>query len=178
MGFNQFGIIAISAKPRYHAEMVVLLATPLRAPWHGCSMMLLAFACAACAALPEPVPVVASCTVTDGDTIRCGDEKIRLLGIDTPEKPGACRAGRECASGDPFAASAALGTAMENGPIRIIRLGRDRYGRTLGSVFAGKVNLSCRQLAAGYAIYVGKWDNRRAIERACPDLAERATPAR
>lgn len=37
---------------------------------------------------------VSGCTVTDGDTIRCNGERIRLLGIDTPELPGHCRQGR------------------------------------------------------------------------------------
>jgi endonuclease YncB( thermonuclease family) len=44
---------------------------------------------------------VSGCTVTDGDTIRCNGERIRLLGIDTPELPGHCRKGRDCVSGDP-----------------------------------------------------------------------------
>ena len=39
---------------------------------------------------------VSGCTVTDGDTIRCDGEPIRLLGIDTPEVPGHCREGRDC----------------------------------------------------------------------------------
>ena len=31
---------------------------------------------------------VEGCTVTDGDTVRCNGERIRLLGIDAPELPG------------------------------------------------------------------------------------------
>lgn len=49
-----------------------------------------------------PTELVAGCTVTDGDTIRCGAERIRLLGIDAPELPGHCRSGRACAPGDPY----------------------------------------------------------------------------
>lgn len=33
---------------------------------------------------------VSGCTLTDGDTIRCIGERIRLLGIDTPELPSHC----------------------------------------------------------------------------------------
>lgn len=36
---------------------------------------------------------VTRCTVTDGDTLRCGSEWIRLLGIDALELPGHCRSG-------------------------------------------------------------------------------------
>lgn len=55
---------------------------------------------------------VFACRVTDGDTIRCGDERIRLLAIDAPELPSHCRTGRECAPGDPYASGTSLGAAM------------------------------------------------------------------
>lgn len=141
-------------------------------------MIAFALACGACAPLPVPVPIDAACAVTDGDTIRCGEERIRLLGIDAPEKPGTCRPGRRCAPGDYAAARAALADAMKNGRLRIIRLGRDRYGRTLGSVFAGGVNLSCNQLEGGHAIYRRDWDNQRAIARVCPAVVESVGTAR
>ncbi len=41
--------------------------------------------------------------VVDGDTLRCGSERVRLAGIDAPEMPGHCRPGRECTAGDAFA---------------------------------------------------------------------------
>lgn len=44
----------------------------------------------------------------DGETLRCGKERIRLLGIDAPETPGHCRRGRKCVEGDPYASKAAL----------------------------------------------------------------------
>ncbi len=55
---------------------------------------------------------VSGCTATDGDTIRCGNERIRLLGIDAPELPGHCREGRRCAPGDPYAATTSLRKAI------------------------------------------------------------------
>jgi endonuclease YncB( thermonuclease family) len=41
----------------------------------------------------------------DGDNIYCAGEirSHRLYGIDAPEMPGACRPGRECTPGDPYA---------------------------------------------------------------------------
>ncbi|WP_247718166.1 thermonuclease family protein [Qipengyuania proteolytica] len=123
--------------------------------------------------MPEPEPITASCTATDGDTIRCGDERIRLLGIDAPEKLGSCRKGRVCAPGDPVASTQSLRAAMEKGPLWIIRIGRDRYGRTLALVRAGKIDLSCHQLATGNAIYKPKWDNQKAVARTCPDVVRR-----
>lgn len=86
----------------------------------------------------------------DGDTLRCGGERIRLLGIDAPEMPGHCRRGRLCVEGDPYASKAAL-AAMLNGRATIARQGRDRYGRTLARVRVNGIDLSDAQLAAGMA---------------------------
>ena len=122
--------------------------------------------CAASAPLPDPL--VEPCTVTDGDTIRYGDERIRLLAIDAPEMGGRCRKGRQCVGGDPLASKVNLERAIENSPLWIIRLGEDRYGRTLADVRAGATSLSCHQIATGHAVYVDRWDDRHAISRTCP----------
>ncbi|MGT2513435.1 thermonuclease family protein [Sphingomonas panni] len=93
--------------------------------------------------------------VVDGDTLRCGGERIRLMGIDAPEMPGHCRRGRRCVEGDPYASKAAL-AAMLKGKATIERRGRDRYGRTLARVRVNGVDLSAAQMRAGMAsTYVG-----------------------
>ena len=97
------------------------------------------------------------CRAIDGDTLRCGRERIRLIGIDAPEMPGHCRVGRRCVPGDPFASKASLQSALV-APIAIERVGRDRYGRTLAFVTSGGVDLSCAQLQARKAIYRRDWD--------------------
>lgn len=85
---------------------------------------------------------LSGCSVTDGDTIRCGDERIRLLGIDAPEMPEHCRPGRDCVEGDPYASTSNLAAAM-TGKLTINRIGEDHYGRTLAVVGA----------VAGWAAY-------------------------
>lgn len=110
---------------------------------------------------------IANCRVTDGDTIRCGSERIRLLGIDAPELPGHCREGRVCVEGDPSASTASLENAM-TGPLVIDRVGEDHYGRTLALVRGGKGDLSCWQLAHHQALYKRAWDNGLRIARICP----------
>ncbi len=87
----------------------------------------------------------------DGDTLRCGGERIRLLGIDAPEMPGHCRRARRCVPGDPFASKAAL-AAMLRGPAIIQRSGRDRYGRTLARVRVNGIDLSAAQIRTGMAV--------------------------
>lgn len=109
----------------------------------------------------------ATCHAVDGDTLRCGRERIRLLGIDAPELPGHCHQGRNCAPGDPFASMQSLTAALRSGPISIERVGQDRYGRTLALVTAGKVNVACWQLRSGNAVYVAHWDDGARVARAC-----------
>ncbi|WP_294192697.1 thermonuclease family protein [uncultured Sphingomonas sp.] len=100
-----------------------------------------------------------ACTLiaVDGDTLRCGQERIRLIGIDAPELPGHCQEGRSCAAGDPFASQAALTTASR-GTAEIDRQGRDHYERTLARVRVNGVDLSCAQITSGHAIYRADWD--------------------
>lgn len=70
---------------------------------------------------------------TDGDTIRAGDERIRIIGIDAPElgKRARCVAEQKAAE----KARDFLSTALASGPVTITRQGEDRYGRTLAYVF-------------------------------------------
>lgn len=93
----------------------------------------------------------------DGDTLRCGRERIRLLGIDAPELPGHCRRGRRCVEGDPVASKASL-AAMLRGKATIERRGRDRYGRTLARVRVNGVDLSDYQVRVGAAMARPDWN--------------------
>jgi len=109
---------------------------------------------------------VSDCTVTDGDTVGCGNERIRLLGIDAPEMPGHCRRGRDCVAGDPYASTSNLAAAM-TGLLTIDRVGEDHYGRTLALVAGSQGDLSCWQLKHRQAAYKAKWDNGLRVARAC-----------
>ena len=113
---------------------------------------------------------ISGCKVTDGDTIRCGDERIRLLGIDAPELKGHCREGRKCAPGDGIASKQSLASALV-GKLRIERIDTDHYGRTIALVSGAKGDLSCWQLEQHQAIYRRDWDNRRRLATACPTSA-------
>lgn len=113
---------------------------------------------------------ISGCQVTDGDTIRCNGERIRLLGIDAPEMPGHCKGSRNCAPGDPFASTDNLSGAM-SGELRIERVGEDGYGRTLAMVSGAKGDLSCWQLQQKHAVYKAKWDDGLRVARTCPSFA-------
>ncbi|HEY1144084.1 MAG TPA: thermonuclease family protein [Sphingomicrobium sp.] len=107
-----------------------------------------------------------SAYVVDGDTLRCGRERLRLLGIDAPEiEP--CPRWRVCAPGDGRASKRSLIAGVRLGPVRYQAITRDRYGRQVAVAWAGSVNLSCWQLQKGQAIYKPNWDNSRLIAHAC-----------
>jgi endonuclease YncB( thermonuclease family) len=132
--------------------------------------------CTPAAALPPAEPI-SGCVVVDGDTLRCGEERIRLLAIDAPEKPGNCREGRQCAPGDPFASEQTLRAAAKP-TMTIRRIGTDRFGRTLALIDAQGRDLSCHQLASRAAIYNPRWDDGGFVMAICPEAAARQTLSR
>ncbi|MEL7784067.1 thermonuclease family protein [Citromicrobium bathyomarinum] len=113
-----------------------------------------------------------ACTVIDGDTIRCGSERIRLTGIDAPERGACLPRGRVCVAGDGEASKRSLAAALSEGEVAITRLGHDRYGRTLAVVRVGGRNMACVQLTAGQAFYREDWDTGRLVARDCPTAAD------
>ena len=154
---------AISARRGFGSVAAVLLAG--------------AVAGVALVKVPAAGPIVgavgapASCRVVDGDTLRCGSERVRLLGIDAPEMSGHCRQGRVCAVGDPYASADSLRSALV-GPLSFDVVGLDRYGRTLATVRGDLGDLSCWQLAHGQAVYKPRWDNGGRVATICPRFAQ------
>lgn len=98
-------------------------------------------------ALALAAALCAQPTVHDGDSIRCGTERIRLLNIDAPELHGSSRCSAKsrqrlarsrnkpwCDESLAIAARDALRAFLARGSVRIERQGRDAYGRTLARV--------------------------------------------
>jgi len=107
--------------------------------------------------------VCAAPVAVDGDTLRCrGFVLVRLTGIDAPEMPGHCRAGRVCTPGDGPASRASLARWIKLGPVTCIARGRDRYGRQLAACASGGHDLACLQIGSGRAVVrYGRPDCRR-----------------
>ena len=84
----------------------------------------------------------------DGDNVRCSniDQAIRLQGIDAPEMPGACRPGRDCTPGDPYAARDQLRRLTSGKTVRCEQEDTDSYGRIIARCDAGGVDLSCAMI--------------------------------
>lgn len=86
-------------------------------------------------------------SVVDGDTIRCGEEKVRVMAIDAPEsfRPK-CEAElfRAQAAKERLAELTARGVTLE-------RKGRDRYRRTLARVYVDGVDVAEIMIREGLA---------------------------
>jgi len=95
---------------------------------------------AAAAAICSPV------SIHDGDTIRCGAERVRIANIDAPELPGSpkCQRARRGRAWCDFAAGAAAREALRGlAAGRRVIIDRTRiapYGRTLALVRIGGVD--------------------------------------
>jgi len=92
--------------------------------------------------------VFAFCYAIDGDTLRCGDARVRLARIDTPEK-------REAGFRE---AKDAMRLLIEGKEVRCVVRRREKYGRLLGECStAGTPSLSDAMLTNGLAKpYLGK----------------------
>ena len=102
----------------------------------------------------------------DGDTLQCSHgPRVRIARIDAPEMPGHCRAGRNCAPGDPFEARLALvdligGADINCTPVSAKPSGGSAYDRNHRIVARCSVNgtdLGDFMLAGGLAIV---WPHR------------------
>lgn len=113
---------------------------------------------------PTPTPVH---TITDGDTIRIGEERIRIIGLDTPEvfKPQ-CLA--EKMLGD--RATVRLGEILASGTMTLDRKGLDKYKRTLAVVSIDDKDVAPVMIAEGLAM------KRRPKEGWCAPPVAAAAP--
>ena len=112
--------------------------------------------------------------VTDGDTIRIANERIRLHGIDAPELRQKC--GTE--TGEPYqcgiSAAEKLREAIGNQPVDCQFFERDRYGRIIGTCFnaTGK-NIQSWMVEGGWAVAYRRYSTRYVEEEAAAREAKR-----
>lgn len=148
----------------------------------------------ALAVIAQPAPALEGAVrVIDGDTLILGSERIRLFGIDAPEKSQRCDpSGRNWACGDWAAARL---RALVVGGVRCVALDRDRYGRTVARCHSGGRDVAAEMVRLGAATayrrysddYIGQEAEAKAAARglwnganAAPGafrLAQRQAPA-
>ena len=98
-------------------------------------------------------------TVTDGDTIRMGDERIRFSGIDAPEIKQTCiHKELEFYCGE-FSKNLLIEKIADQ-EVNCIRETKDQYGRTLAECFVGEESLSSYLVREGYAFAYRKYSDK------------------
>lgn len=112
-------------------------------------------------------------TVTDGDSIRIGEERIRLQGIDAPESAQSCQRtdGSEWRCGT--ASTHALTSFVADKAVRCEISDKDRYNRSLGTCYIGDIDINGWMVSQGWAVayrhysirYISNEDDARLNQR-------------
>ena len=121
------------------AEALQAVASRARLPY-GVSMLLASLAAASIIACTAP-------SVHDGDTLRCGSERVRLYGVDAPEvRRGATPA-------EPFAYEARDELQrLTRGRVGCRFVERDRYGRFVGRCWSEATpDINAALIRSGFA---------------------------
>ena len=109
--------------------------------------------------------IIGKAHVTDGDSIIINDIRIRFTGSDAPEsyffgKTQTCLDAQsnewECGN----LATQKLKELINNQTVRCTDEGQDRYGRTLGICYVGKVDLQAEMVKSGMAVAYLRYSDR------------------
>ena len=101
--------------------------------------------------------------IVDGDTIYLNGEKIRFVGIDTPELKQTClkKSIKDLCG---VTAKQILIDKIGNNNVECISEGRDRYKRTLAECFVNNESLSRYLVRSGYAFAYRKYSKKFIID--------------
>lgn len=106
-----------------------------------------------------------SVRVVDGDTLEWQGKRVRLFGIDAPEKRQSCdRNGQSWDCG--LWSATMLARAVQSGPVTCDRMNTDRYGRMVAICTAAGVDLARAQVRAGAAQAYTRYSDRYADDEA------------
>ena len=107
-------------------------------------------------AFPGQAQISGPASVTDGDTLRIGAQKIRLHGIDAPESKQNCRAGGKtwrCGA----AATRALRERIARRPVACNERDRDKYGRIVAVCRVRGEDVNGWMVSQGWAVAYRKY---------------------
>ena len=90
--------------------------------------------------------------ITDGDTIKISNNKIRLHGIDAPEKNQKCTKNEKKYNCGTVSTEALIKKISRNAVKCLTQKNKDRYNRFIGICFVQQVNLNKWMVRNGYAV--------------------------
>jgi endonuclease YncB( thermonuclease family) len=118
------------------------------------------FAATGAALILALVSQAAPVRVVDGDTLGLGGERVRLYGIDAPERGQTCER-----SGSPWqcgvAATAALAAWLDGKATTCIELDRDRYDRAVSTCSADGQDVGQWMVRQGWAVEYRQYSDGR-----------------
>ena len=95
--------------------------------------------------------IIGAAYVVDGDTLEIIGVRVRLNGIDTPEKDQTCRANRliwHCGA----EATKAMRYLTKGRTVDCVGNTKDQYGRLIATCFVGDLNLNAAMVESGMAL--------------------------
>lgn len=98
--------------------------------------------------------------VTDGDTIRIGEDRIRLEGIDAPESAQTCENAHRVSWQCGVSSTQALTALIGDKPVRCEISGKDRYNRSLGTCWLGDLDINGWMVNQGWAVAYRQYSTR------------------
>ena len=109
--------------------------------------------------------IIGIAEVIDGDTIKIGSKKIRLLGIDAPEQKQICKKTFLSISSVSFKKEYPCGEIstnflrkkIDNQMVNCKSVGMDRYKRHIAECFKGKKNINASMVQNGHAVAYRKY---------------------
>ncbi|MET3926141.1 thermonuclease family protein [Devosia sp. 2618] len=112
-----------------------------------------------------PPPVSGQGRASDGDSLRLGEDRIRLLGMDAPELAQTCNS----ATGESWqcgrAARDRMVTLLAAGPLDCKPEGRDQYDRLLAVCTVGGSDVGAQMVREGLAVASGRYFSEETTAR-------------
>jgi len=102
-------------------------------------------------------PVTGRSRVIDGDTLDVGNRRIRLAGIDAPEREQLCTGAAQQSVPCGEIARDTLEDLVGRGPVTCSPLEQDRYGRVVATCQFGGADLGEVMVGAGQAVDNGRY---------------------
>jgi endonuclease YncB( thermonuclease family) len=125
--------------------------------------------CAVLAAMLDspPPPVAGRGQVSDGDSFRLGDDRVRLLGLDAPELAQQCSAPGRGQWPCGRIARDRMAALLAGGAVDCRPEGVDQYARLLAQCSVGGVDIARVMVSEGLAVAAGRYslDEAQARQR-------------